>query len=177
MLIANGVIIKIKVCLKSAFSRIRRTSNGVNKKLIIIFFLLFFLFLSNSFVFAITCTSDTGCPKGQVCVNEKCVRSLEVVYPSFPGVPAPVNVGTPLPEYVKYIFILGVGIIGFLIFGVMIYNGINYLTSVGDTSKMADAKQGIVSAFLAGLFYLLPILYLTPSILNWSFWNNHRLKP
>jgi hypothetical protein len=79
----------------------------------------------------------------------KCVRPFEVTYPRIAGEELTVSEG--LPGYVKYIFHLAVGIIGFVIFGVLIYNGIRYLVSAGNPQQMADARTGILYAFLGGI--------------------------
>lgn len=123
----------------------------------IIFFLflaLFLLFLSN-LTLAAKCTKNEDCPKGLVCQEGKCVRALEIVYPNIgKGVPAPKYVTTGLPQYVEYIFRLAIWLIGFLIFGAVVYNGVNYLLAAGNPAKLADAKDGIISALLGGVILL-----------------------
>jgi len=57
-----------------------------------------------------------------------------------------------------------VKIAGIIVFGVLIYGGIRYLTSVGSPSAIADAKDQIFSAFL-GLIILL-FSYLILNTLN-----------
>lgn len=102
----------------------------------IIFFLsltLFFLFFSNLILAA--------------------ERPLEIVYPNI-GIPAPKYVTTGLPQYVEYIFRLAIWVIGFLIFGAVVYNGVNYLLAAGNPAKLADAKDGIISALLGGVILL-----------------------
>lgn len=75
-------------------------------------------------------------------------RALEVVYPSIPGIPTPTTVQTGLPEYVQYIFRFAIIIIGFIIFGVLIYNGIIYMTSSGNPARLGEARSGILAAIL-----------------------------
>lgn len=78
--------------------------------------------------------------------------NLEVLYPEiFGDAPTP---GIGLPEYIKYIYNFAVTIIGFVIFGVLIYSGINYLLSAGNPEKLSEAKKGILAAFLGGILLL-----------------------
>ncbi|MCX6759525.1 MAG: pilin [Candidatus Nealsonbacteria bacterium] len=100
------------------------------------------------------CTTDAECAPAR-CVDEKCVKTLEIVYPKVPGATAtPETVATGLPEYVNYIFRFAVIVIGLIIFGVLVYNGVIYLTSVGDPSKMTDARTGIFAGFLGAIILL-----------------------
>jgi hypothetical protein len=82
--------------------------------------------------------------------------SLELTYPDIPGMEeiTPEYISTGLPEYVNYIFRLAVLLIGLVIFGVVIYNGINYLTSVGEPAKLGAARSGISSGFLGVIILL-----------------------
>jgi len=41
-----------------------------------------------------------------------------------------------------------------LIFGAIVYNGVNYLLAAGNPAKLADAKDGIVSALFGGVILL-----------------------
>ena len=78
-------------------------------------------------------------------------RALELKYPIIPGATTPETVATGLPEYANYIFQFAVVIIGLIIFGVLVYNGIIYLTSAGDPTKMTDARTGIFAGFLGAI--------------------------
>lgn len=90
-----------------------------------------------------------------VLAEESSGRGLEIKYPQVPGdVVTPKYVDVGLPEYVEYIFRFSVTIIGFVIFGVLVYNGIKYLLSFGNPSKLGDAKQGIISGALGALVLL-----------------------
>ncbi len=59
-----------------------------------------------------------------------------------------------LQGYIKYIYNLLLAIGGLLAFGILIYAGFRYLTSVGSPARIADAKDQIFAAFL-GLIILL----------------------
>lgn len=81
-------------------------------------------------------------------------RALEIVYPKIPGVPTPEYVTTGLPEYVEYIFRLAVVIIGLIVFGILIYNGVIYLTSAGNPTRLSEARNGILAGLLGGVILL-----------------------
>lgn len=81
-------------------------------------------------------------------------RALEIVYPRIPGYTTEKVVFSGLPEYVDYIFRFSVIIIGLIVLGVLIYSGIQYLTSAGNPEKLKNAKQGIFSAFLGAIILL-----------------------
>jgi hypothetical protein len=89
--------------------------------------------------------------------THQCVRNLEITYPQIERVsPPPYTTG--LPQYLKYIFHFAVRILGLVIFGALVYSGFQYLTSTGDPTKMAEAKSGIISAFLGGVILLSSVL-------------------
>ncbi|MDD5606845.1 MAG: pilin [Candidatus Pacebacteria bacterium] len=73
---------------------------------------------------------------------------LELTYPFLEGTEV------SLPNYVNYIFKFSIIVIGFIIFGTLIYAGIKYITSFGDPGKYNEAKKGILSAFLGGAILL-----------------------
>ena len=75
-------------------------------------------------------------------------KSLEITYPEIPGAKAPTSTTTALPTYIKYIFNLSIAIAGLVAFGGLIYGGFHYLTSSGNPSAMANAKDQILAAFL-----------------------------
>jgi len=125
------------------------------------------LFALADFGLAKECKTDDDCQRVAdeaqrtiKCINEKCVRALEITYPKIAGEELTVErvVREGLPGYVNYIFTIAVGLIGFVIFGVLIYNGIRYLTSVGRPEQMTDARGGILYAFLGGLLLLSSVL-------------------
>ena len=74
-------------------------------------------------------------------------RDLEVPLPGIGGEQGFTQ--TPsLLDYVKYVFNFTIGIIGIIVFCVLVYGGIRYLTSAGNPSTMADANNQIFSALL-----------------------------
>lgn len=88
-------------------------------------------------------------------------RELEIDYPDITGAQTPEIVATGLPEYVKYIFNFSVVAIGFVVFGVLIYNGLIYLSSAGAPAKMSSAREGILAAFLGAIILLSSYLIFT----------------
>lgn len=136
----------------------------INKFIFLAVFILSLLFSFNSSALAVSnCTKDDDCKyAGQKCVEQsigvegktewRCARALEIVYPNIPGQLIPETVATGIPEYFKYIFQLSVVLIGFVIFGALVYSGFNFwLFSAGNPSKFADARTGILSAFLGAI--------------------------
>ena len=78
---------------------------------------------------------------------------LETEWPAAPGGKTLTGTST-LVNFVDYLYHWGILIGGLAAFFALILAGFKYLTSIGDPSKMTDAKQGIISA-LAGLLLLL----------------------
>jgi len=126
----------------------------MKKKIIFCLIIFFCLFAFVNFSLA------EACPAGTKYIEGKCVRALEITYPKIAGEELTIErvVREGLPGYVNYIFTVAVGLIGFVIFAVLIYNGIRYLTSVGRPEQMADARSGILYAFLGGLLLLSSVL-------------------
>lgn len=86
---------------------------------------------------------------------------LETALPNIPGAPAP---SSGLPEYIKYLFIFGLSLIGFLALGQMMLGGLTYILAAGNVSKVEDAKNTIQQALL-GLGLLL-VSYLLLRTIN-----------
>jgi hypothetical protein len=114
----------------------RNLMDRVIKKLIFIFFLLFF------------------------CLNSGFVFALEIKnYPPVPFAQAPqdfVNTASPdelLTLYANYFLHLFITIAGIAAFAVLIWGGISYLLSSGNAGKIASAKDKI-SASLIGILIL-----------------------
>ncbi len=94
-------------------------------------------------------------------------RELEVQYPKVFGK----TVGSSFEAYIVYIYYFLIFIGGLAFFGVLIYGGVEWLTSGGDPTKISDAKHRISQGFL-GLIILLSsylILYtINPDFLGIS---------
>ncbi len=84
--------------------------------------------------------------------------SLEVIWPRSPipieGEFITPEVGMELYEFINYIYSWSIGIAGLLVFAVLLFGGIKYISSAGDPDKIKDAKKKITSA-LIGLMLVL----------------------
>lgn len=118
----------------------------------LLLFIILCLFLSSSFLFA----------------QE---RKLEAEYPEISGL-KPETVKTGLPEYVKYIFNVGIITAALILFGTLIFGGIFYLTSAGQLIKLQAAKDQISAAFLGIIILLSSYIILTtinPQLVSFPF--------
>ncbi|MFC1789437.1 pilin [Patescibacteria group bacterium] len=92
-------------------------------------------------------------------------RDLEVDYPSFSGEEGGFVLETvektELPDYVKYIFNFAIAIVGFVAFGMMLANGIQYLTSTGNLTKIKKARDGMFGALLGVVILFSSYIILT----------------
>lgn len=92
--------------------------------------------------------------------------ALEVNYPRIPGAIPPQDFIGSVPAdeilsyFVKYIFNLIIWASGIIIFGVLIYAGIQYLTSTGKPEKLLFAKEQLSAVFLGVLILLSSYLIL-----------------
>ncbi len=138
----------------------------MKKRFIFCLIILFSLFVLANFALAKKCATDEDCQKASEeertikCINGECVKAFEIVYPKIAGEELTIEkvASEGLPAYIKYIFTVAVGIIGFVIFSALVYNGIRYLTSAGNPNQMADAKNGVISAFAGGFLLLFSVL-------------------
>ena len=87
-------------------------------------------------------------------------RKLEVDYPEIFGIKLE-TVNTQIGEYVKYIFNFSVLITGLILFAVLIYGGIRYLTSFDNLSNLINAREQISAGFLGILVLLFGYIILT----------------
>lgn len=89
------------------------------------------------------------------------VTQFQVQWPEFEGV-QPMKSGktVALPAFVNYILRLCLAVCAFLIFGIMVWAGYEYITSSGDPSKNSDSKARIIQAFLGMLILLGAFLIL-----------------
>lgn len=86
-------------------------------------------------------------------------RKLEIEYPEIFGL-KPETIKTGLPEYAKYLFNFSVLIVGLILFGVLIWGGIRYLTSAGRPAKVSEAKERMTSAFFGAILLLFGYIIL-----------------
>ncbi len=86
--------------------------------------------------------------------DQMCRLSTEVVWPKSPLTGVELGPETQLHELIAYLYGWGIGMGGVFVFGILIFAGIQHLTSVGNPEKMRKAMSRITSALL-GLALLL----------------------
>lgn len=109
----------------------------MNKKIILFFLLIAFLF-SGTFSLAF---------------------ATEVDLPGWD--PEAVERKGLLPKYIRWLFNFSIVIVGLVAFGALVYAGFSYLTSAGNPTKISDAKDRIFAAFLGLVILLSSYLILT----------------
>lgn len=90
---------------------------------------------------------------------------LEIKLPDIPG-QAP---GAGLAQYIRYLFIFGLGLITILALTQMIIGGITYILAAGNATKVEDAKDMIFQAlFGVGILLISYLLLRTinPDLVN-----------
>lgn len=87
------------------------------------------------------------------------VLALELIWPTSPG-GTQLTDATTLTEMVKYFYDWGIALGGLAAFIALVLAGFQYLTSVGDPTKIKDAKDRINSAVLGLLLLLSSFLVL-----------------
>ena len=92
--------------------------------------------------------SVAGFVQAEECETPPCTI---IAYPALPGTPDPTE---GVPQFIKYIFVFSLGIVGLVGLIAIIIAGFKYVTSVGDPNKAAEAKGGISSALLGILLLL-----------------------
>ncbi len=87
-------------------------------------------------------------------------------YPELPGTdkPGEAKKGEELPQFIKYLFMFSLSIVGIIGLAAIIIGAFGYLTAVGNPQQAAKAKEQIFSALL-GILLLLGS-YLLLSIIN-----------
>lgn len=98
-------------------------------------------------------------------------RELEVKYPAVEGV-KPETINFPLAEYVKYIFNFVIATAGLIALLVLIWSGVQYLTSAGKPDVLTSAKSRIKSALfgiLLLLFSYLILITINPQLIIFQF--------
>ena len=137
------------------------------KKVALFSLVLLFLFAVADLGLAKDCPTgqDDECQKvapGEIrtlkCINKKCVRALELSYPIIGGELQEIVIAEGLPGYVDYIFKLAVGIIGLIIFGMLVYNGIRFVVSTGSPTMLKEARAGILYALLGGALLISSVI-------------------
>lgn len=92
-------------------------------------------------------------------------------YPELPGTdkPGEAKKGEELPQFIKYLFIFSLSIVGIIGLAAIIIGAFGYLTAVGNPEKAAKAKEQIFSALLGILLLLgsyLLLRVINPDLLS-----------
>ena len=116
-------------------------SKGVKKKILLT--ILIILFLPTAFLLA--------------------ERAPDIDYPDIPGGAESPGTSTSIFQYVKYLFDFSIWILGIMAFGLLIWAGLRYLTSVGSPSAIKDAKDQI-TAIILGMAILLGTAFILKTI-------------
>jgi len=98
---------------------------------------------------------------GEAAICNGVENNLNLCYPVFPGTP---DINDPanrtLPGIVAWLYTLIVGISGLAAFVMIVWGGVQYMTSSGDPTKTSDAKEKIRAALLGLLLVLASFLIL-----------------
>ena len=114
---------------------------------------------------------DASCCDGLTCINGTCssnngndpnnpdngtvdwpTGNLNLTYPTIRGATLGLDMG--LPQLIKWLYEFIVTIAGIAAFVMMVWGGLSWLTSAGNPSKIADAKDRLSSALLGLLIIL-----------------------
>ncbi len=104
-------------------------------------------------------------------------QAYETIIEDYPKLPAcegdaeckPGEEGFGLPEFIKYIFLFALGIVGITGFISIIIAGFSLVISTGNPQKAAQAKERITAALLGLLLLLgswLILHYINPDLLQ-----------
>lgn len=93
-------------------------------------------------------------------------NGLEVNYPTLPGGE---EASSDLSQYLTYLYEFSFYILGFVLIGTLVYNGVIYITSVGDPGKKKNAlgnlqKSGVGVVLVLSSFLLLRAI--NPGLVN-----------
>ncbi len=92
--------------------------------------------------------------------GEEDTRPTETEYPYVGETPGPTDVSYGIDNYVKYLFVFVISIIGILIFASLVYNGLRYMLSADNPEKRREAIAGILAAFGGAIFLFASYLIL-----------------
>jgi hypothetical protein len=112
------------------------------KKISILTIMFLFIFFNNT-QYAAACSGSGQCPKGDVCVESKCVTPTDVA-----------KICGLETIFANVVTIFG-AIIGFAFFAMMVWGGMRYLLSGGDPKALQAAKGTITWAILGLAFFAL----------------------
>jgi hypothetical protein len=114
-------------------------------------------FSAPSFTFATVCAGDEKVC-GETCIK-KDANCLNLQYPKFPGAPD-INTQQGLASIVAWLYVFFVGISGLAAFVMIVWGGVQWMSSQGNPSATGDAKDKIQKALLGLLLVLASFLIL-----------------
>lgn len=85
--------------------------------------------------------------------------NLNLKYPTFPGAPN-INTNQSLTDIVAWLYVFIVGISGLAAFVMIVWGGVQWMTSQGNPTATGDAKDKIQKALLGLLLVLASFLIL-----------------
>jgi hypothetical protein len=92
---------------------------------------------------------------------------LEIDYPTIGGQ----NPSTNLVQYIRYIYLFALSVVGMAAFGALVYGGFQYLLSAGSMSSAEEAKKWIWGAIYGLVLALAAVLILrtiNPDLINFE---------
>ena len=97
--------------------------------------------------------------------SAQAITTIVKDYPELSGAtrPGEAEPGDALPQFIKYVFIFSLSIVGIIGLAAIVIAAFGYLTAVGNPQKAADAKDKILSALL-GIILLLGSFLLLRTI-------------
>lgn len=93
-----------------------------------------------------------------VSVSFVLARELEVQYP---GTGAPTTTRPILSDYVRYIFNFAIGIAGLIVFGVIVFSGVQVIINAQNPAALGEAKSRIMDAIIGLIVILGSYILLT----------------
>ncbi len=110
---------------------------------------------------------------------EDSVRNYETIVKDYPALPAcegntkcvPGEKNFGLPQFIKYVYIFGIGLVGFVALIAVMIGAFGYITSTGNPQKASHSKDQIFAALFGMLLLLGSVVILNlinPDLLRFS---------
>ncbi len=130
-------------------------------------FIIGFLLIFANFVFAQDQTDSPEQTSSNV-LSEELLKEPEVQYPTVPGY-GTITAKTTPPEYIRYVFVFSIWVLGIIVLANLIYAGFQWFLS-GVNSELAKEAQKRIENTLYGVFLLLGTYLIlntiNPDLLN-----------
>ncbi len=82
------------------------------------------------------------------------VQAIDTIVKSYPNLPGAPDPTAGIPQYIRYIFVFSLGVVGIVAFISILLAAFGYVTSVGNPQKATAAKDRIFSSLLGILLLL-----------------------